>query len=107
MDKSLKNENLNMNSTLETMCALVVLELTQESIFETLIDVLRQQFSTDLFSVPVSSLVRLVALVSSKKIRLPDDLFHQMREWLQLKARFVPFRYFLSFNFALFTQILT
>ncbi|VDK89040.1 unnamed protein product, partial [Litomosoides sigmodontis] len=86
MDKSLKDENLNMNSTLETMCALVILELTQESIFETLIDVLRRQFSTDLFSIPVSSLVRLVALVSSKKIHLPDDLFRQMREWLQLKA---------------------
>lgn len=89
MDKSLKNEKLSMNSTLEAMCALVVLELTQESIFETLIDVLRQQFSTDLFSLPVSPLVRLAALVSNKKIRLPDDLFRQMREWLQLKARFV------------------
>uniref|UniRef100_A0A8R1XX17 RAP domain-containing protein n=1 Tax=Onchocerca volvulus TaxID=6282 RepID=A0A8R1XX17_ONCVO len=86
MDKSLKNEKLSMNSTLEAMCALVVLELTQESIFETLIDVLRQQFSTDLFSLPVSPLVRLAALVSNKKIRLPDDLFRQMREWLQLKA---------------------
>ncbi|CAG9538683.1 unnamed protein product [Cercopithifilaria johnstoni] len=86
MDKSLKSEKLNMNSTLETMCALIILELTQESIFETLIDILRQQFSTDVFSVPVSPLVRLAALVSIKKIRLPDDLFCQMREWLQLKA---------------------
>ncbi|VDO26220.1 unnamed protein product [Onchocerca flexuosa] len=86
MDKSLKNEKLSMNSTLEAMCALVVLELTQESIFETLIDVLRQQFSTDLFSLPVSPLVHLAALVNKKKIRLPDDLFRQMREWLQLKA---------------------
>ncbi|KAM3725755.1 Olfactory receptor [Dirofilaria immitis] len=86
MDKSLKIEKLNINSTLETLYALIVLELTQESIFETLIDILRQQFSTDLFSVPVSSLVRLVALVSSKKIRLPDDLFRQMKELLQLKA---------------------
>ncbi|KAL3982630.1 hypothetical protein ACH3XW_47905 [Acanthocheilonema viteae] len=86
IEKTLKSENLNMNSTLETMCALVILELTQEPIFETLTDVLRQQFSTDVFSVPVSPLVRLAALVSSKKIRLPDDLFRQLREWLQLKA---------------------
>ncbi|VIO87307.1 Uncharacterized protein BM_BM8520 [Brugia malayi] len=86
MNRSLKNSKLNMNSTLETMCALVILELTDESLFETLVDVLRQQFSTDVFSVPVSPLVRLAALVSSKKIRLPEDLFYQVREWLQLKA---------------------
>ncbi|EFO25958.2 hypothetical protein LOAG_02528 [Loa loa] len=86
MNKSLKSEKLHMNSSLEAICALVILELTQESIFETLIDILRQQFSTDLFSVPVSPLVRLAALVNSKKIRLPDDLFRQMKEWLQLKA---------------------
>lgn len=89
IDESLKSKKLNVNSSLEAICALVILELTDHLIFGTVIDLLRKQFSTELSSVSVSTLVHLAAVVNSKKIHLPDDLFHQMRKWLQLKARFV------------------
>uniref|UniRef100_A0A915PR96 RAP domain-containing protein n=1 Tax=Setaria digitata TaxID=48799 RepID=A0A915PR96_9BILA len=86
MDKSLKSDMLNINSTLEAICALVTLDLSQEAVFETLIGALRRHFSTDLLSAPISPVVRLAALVNSKKTNFPDDLFGQIKEWLQLKA---------------------
>uniref|UniRef100_A0A183E4L2 FAST_1 domain-containing protein n=1 Tax=Gongylonema pulchrum TaxID=637853 RepID=A0A183E4L2_9BILA len=68
------------------ICAVLVLELSHEPIFKTLADAVRHHFATDLFSMSVSPIIRFASLVNSKKIRLPDDLYKQMREWLQLKA---------------------
>ncbi|VDM98134.1 unnamed protein product [Thelazia callipaeda] len=86
LEKTLKTEQLNINSTVEAMSAVISLKLFEDPIFDTLIASLQRHFSTDLFSASVSPIIRLALLLSKNKVQLPDDLSQKMREWLQLKA---------------------